>query len=146
MRSLLEDLAVAQHEDDVGVRHVLQPVGDAEDGLPPPEAVERGVHLGGRGGVERGRRLVEDEDGGILDDRPGDGDLLALAAREADASLRDDRVVAVREAQDELVDVGRARRGLHLVDGGVGLPVGDVLADGGAEQDRLLEDDADLLP
>ena len=39
-----------------------------------------------------------------------DGDALALAARQADAALADDRVVALRQPVDELVRLRRAGR------------------------------------
>ena len=39
-------------------------------------------HLHAKLGVEIGERLVEQEDLGLADDRPADGDALALAARE----------------------------------------------------------------
>ena len=45
--------------------------------------------------VERARRLVEQQDRRILEDRPGDRHALALPARQAHAAVADDRVVAV---------------------------------------------------
>ena len=45
---------------------------------------------------ERRGRLVEDQDRGILQDHPGDGDALALAAGELDAALADLGVIARR--------------------------------------------------
>ena len=60
--------------------------------------------------VERARRLVEDQDARIGDQRAGDRDALALAAREAAAALADDRVVAFRQLQDEVVRAGELRR------------------------------------
>ena len=44
--------------------------------------------------VERGRRLVEDQDRRVLQHHAREGDALALAARELDAALADVRVVA----------------------------------------------------
>jgi hypothetical protein len=71
-------------------------------------------------------------------------DALALAARQALAALADQRVVAQRQAQDELVRVGGARRGDDLLARGVGLAVGDVLGDGAEEQEGLLQHQADV--
>ena len=45
--------------------------------------------------VEAGRRLVEDQDRRVADDRAGDGDPLALAAGERHAAFADHRVVAL---------------------------------------------------
>ena len=47
--------------------------------------------------VHRGGRVVEDQDARVHDQRPRDGEPLALAARERDPALADDRVVAVGE-------------------------------------------------
>ena len=50
-------------------------------------------------GVEVRGRLVEDHDRGVLQQQPGDGQPLLLAARHAVAALADDRVVAVGQAR-----------------------------------------------
>ncbi len=61
--------------------------------------------------VERRGRLVEHQDARVLEQRPGDAEALALAARERAAGLGQRRVVAVRQAGDEVVDVrGLGRR------------------------------------
>ena len=52
----------------------------------------------GQGRVEHRRRLVEDEDLGGADERAGEPDALALAARDGDAVLADDGVDAVGES------------------------------------------------
>ena len=60
--------------------------------------------------VERAGRLVEDQDARIGDQRAGDGDALALAARQAAAALADDGVVALGQLEDEVVGAGELRR------------------------------------
>ena len=60
-------------------------------------------------------------------------------------ALADDRVVAVGQALDEGVRVGRPGRRLDLRARGARTPVGDVLGDREREQEGLLEDDRDLL-
>ena len=60
--------------------------------------------------VERAGRLVEDQDARIGDQRAGDGDALALAARQAAAALADDGVVAFGQLEDEVVRAGELRR------------------------------------
>ena len=64
--------------------------------------------------VEVRRRLVEDQDRRVLEERAGDRHALALAARELRAALAHDRVEAVRQRRHELAE----RRALH---GGVEL-------------------------
>ena len=53
------------------------------------------LRLGRR--VDRGGRVVEDQDPRVDDERARDRDPLALAARERDPALADHRVVAVRQ-------------------------------------------------
>ena len=53
--------------------------------------------------VDRRRRLVEDEDARVREQRAGEGDELALAEREPEPALAELRVVAVRELVHELV-------------------------------------------
>ena len=84
--------------------------------------------------------------GGLIEQRAGDRHALALAARERVAALADDRVVAVGQPDDELVGVGRLRRSDDLFDRRVGLAVGDVVADRDREEERLVEDEADVGP
>ena len=79
--------------------------------------------------VERARRLVEDEHGRVAKDGAGDRHPLLLAAREAVAALADERVVAVLEAGDQVVDVRRPRGVLDLLVGRVGPREAQVLAD-----------------
>ena len=58
--------------------------------------------------VERGGRLVEQEDRRVLQEGAGDGDPLALAAGEPRARLADGGVVALGQVKDELVRRRRA--------------------------------------
>ena len=69
--------------------------------------------------VERGRRLVEHEDRRVAQHGPRDRDPLLLAAREAVAALADDRVVALRQRRDQVVDLRGAGSLLDLLVGRV---------------------------
>src|SRR5690606_14474122 len=75
---------------------------------------------------------------------PGDGDALLLAAAQPQAPLPHHGVVAPGEFHDEVVGLGAPGGGDDLVHGGVGPAVGDVLADAGREQERLLQHEADV--
>ena len=79
---------------------------------------------------------------GLGDDGAGEADELALADREVLAALLQVRLVAVLEAHDEVVRADGARGLLDLFVGRVRAAVGDVLADGAGEEERLLEHDA----
>ena len=64
-------------------------------------------HLGA--GVDRARRLVEDEDRGVGEERAGDREQLLLAGADVVALFVDHRVVAVGQRVHEPIDVGGAR-------------------------------------
>ena len=81
---------------------------------------------------------------GLVDQRAGDGDALALAAGEIGAALLDDRVVALRQLGDELVGAGEPRRLHHQRARRGGIGQRDVLVDRAVEQHVLLQHDADL--
>ena len=79
--------------------------------------------------------------------RAGERQALLLAARERDAALADDGVVAVREGVEVGGDAGDLRGPADdRVDGGIVGDVeaeGDVVADRGREQERILRHEAD---
>ncbi len=88
--------------------------------------------------VEGGGRFVQDQDAGVLQDRPGDGDPLALTAGQLDALLADDRAVAERPAGYELVTFRLARDGGDVLVVGIELAIGDIGADRTVEDAGLL--------
>ena len=119
---------------------------DQED-QPPLAPLGEVLHHAQLGlGVERGGGLVEDQDRSVLQHRAGDGEALALAGRELRAALAQQRVEAVLLALDELVGAGDPRGLAHRLVVGLGHRVADVLADGGAEQQVLLQRHGDLRP
>ena len=77
---------------------------------PCHHVAQRGVDLLLGRGVDRRRGVVEHQDPRVGEERPGQGDALALAARQGEAPLADDGVVAVGQARDELVGLGRRGR------------------------------------
>ena len=66
---------------------------------PASELRQRGLHQVLGFGVERGGRLVEDQDRRVLQDRARDGDALALPAGEQRAALADHGVEALRQVR-----------------------------------------------
>ena len=93
-------------------------------------------------GVEIARRFVEDQDLRRGENRAGDREPLLLAAGELDAALADERVVLIRQLDDELVRVGAAGGVLDVGVGGVVPTVGDVVAHGSVEEKDVLLHDA----
>ena len=96
--------------------------------------------------VERARRLVEDEDARVAHQRTGDGDALALAARQARAALANDRLVTLRQFEDELVRAGERRRRGNPLDRHAWVRQRDVVTDRTIEEDVLLQHDPNLPP
>ena len=100
------DAAVLHHEDLVGVLNGGQPVGDGDDGLAPgqlgngllDEVLVLRVNAGGC--------LVQNDDGRVFQDGPGDGDALLLAAGQALARLARRGVVALGQFADKLLALG----------------------------------------
>jgi hypothetical protein len=95
--------------------------------------------------VERSGRLVENQDRVVANDRAGDADPLPLAAGERETAFTDRAVVAVRHAGDELMGIGQFRRLDDLVLGGPGMAVGDVVADGSAEEHGFLQNEGNVF-
>ena len=94
--------------------------------------------------IERARRLVEDEQARIGDERAGDREALLLAAREVRGVLLEHRVEAARQTLDELLGAGRLRAASTTSSKvALGLRRGDVLAHRAAEQEAVLQHDAD---
>ena len=97
------------HDELVGAPDGGKPVRDHERRAARHEALERLLDRALALGVERRRRLVEDEDRRVLEERARDRETLALAAREARAALPHARVEPVGEGVDERERVRGAR-------------------------------------
>ena len=88
--------------------------------------------------VDRGGRVVEDEDARVDREGARDRDPLPLPARERDAALADHRVVALRQPLDELVRLREPRDALDLRVRQLRQAERDVLAHRGGEEERVL--------
>ena len=87
MASLFDDPPTIHDQDAVGRQHRGEPMGDDECGAALHHVVERFLHQHFILGVQRGGGLVKQQDRRILENGAGDGETLALAAREGDAAL-----------------------------------------------------------
>src|SRR5579859_3064221 len=107
--TVLDEASTIDSDDAVRAAHGREPVRDNEDCTPARNllhvCLDRSLALV----VKRAGCLVEYQDAWIHDERTGDRDALALAAREAAAALADHRVVTLRHLQDELVRTGELR-------------------------------------
>ena len=94
----------------VGQRDRGQPVGDDQRRAALHHLAQRQLDPGLGVRVDRRGGVVQDQDPRVHQQRAGDRDPLALAARERQAALADARVVAVGQVADELVSLRPDRR------------------------------------
>ena len=115
VRAARDDAAVVEHDDLVRERDRREPVGDDQRRAAPHRLAqaEPDPRLGRR--VDRGGRVVEDQDARVDDECARDRDPLALPARERDPALADHGVVALRQLLDELVRLREPRDALDLL-------------------------------
>ncbi len=139
-----DDPALVHDDDAVRMPHGREPVGDDDHRAALADVRHVALHDGLAFIVQRARGLVEDEDARVGEERAGDRDALALAARQARTLLADDGVVALRQLADEVVRPRQARRVHHGLDGRGRVRDGDVLAHAAVEQQVLLQYHADL--
>ena len=95
---LLDDEAVLEHDDQVGAAHGREPVGDHEGGTAVQQPTERTLDPPLGGDVDGARRLVQDQDARVGEQRACERDELTLAEREPEPALAELGVVAVPRA------------------------------------------------
>ena len=98
------------------------------------------------GEVERRERVVEHEDVGVVHDRPGDGEPLALAARHVGAALCDAAVQPALHLGHEVAALGDLECVPELGVGGILATESQVGCHGAGEEERTLRHEADGLP
>src|SRR6185312_14417320 len=108
--ALLDDPSFAHDEDQVGIPDRRQPVCDDEARAVRAQCGHGVLHKRFRAGVYRARRLIENEQCGLREERARDRDELLLPRTQIARLLVDDGVVTRRETAYEAVDEGRLRR------------------------------------
>ena len=83
--------------------------GGGKRSAPVQEAPQRALDLLLGADVDRARRLVEDQDARVGEQRPRECDELALSEREPEAALADPRILILDEATSS-VDIGTERQ------------------------------------
>ena len=99
-----------QHRDPVGQVERGLAVRDQQRGPAGHHPVQGGVDLRLDPRVDRGGRVVEQQQPRVGDQRAGERDPLPLPAGQREPLLADHRVVAVRQLADELVGLGGLAR------------------------------------
>ena len=119
-------------------------MGDQDDGAAAHQPLDRVDDRRLRFLIDGAGRLVQDQHRAVFQERPGDGDALALAAGELDPALAHLGLIAVGEPHDEFVRVGRLGGGDHLALARTWPGIRDVLGDAGREEHRILRHHGEL--
>src|SRR5699024_9951957 len=138
----LDDAALFQDDDAVGVADGGQPVGDDEGGAAVHQAVHAGLDHRLGAGVDGAGGLVQDQHRRVGHRRPGNGQQLALALGQVGAVAGQHGVVAVGQPADEAVRVGQFGGHHAFFVGGVQPAVADVVHHGAGDQVGDLQGDA----
>ena len=101
--------------------------------------LERTADCRVRFGIYRGKRIVEDQNIVVLEQRPRDGNALLLSAGQRYAALADRRIVALFKGLDEIVRRRSAGGFKHQLVNRVRLRNADVVPHGSRIQERLLQ-------
>src|SRR5215469_6509797 len=144
MGAVLSQAAAVDRDEAVAMPHGRQPMRNDEDGaalgksrhvlLDDPLALI----------VERTRRLVEDQDARVGNDRARNGETLALTARQAGAALAHNGVVTIGELKDQIMGTGHLCGSDDPFDRHRAVRQRNIVADRAIEQDALLQHHADL--
>ena len=114
-------------------------MGDDKAGSVLHQGAHRLLNLLLGAGVDVGGRLVENQHLGVGEHGARDGQHLLLSLRDVQSVVADDGVVAVRQAHDEVMNLGCLGRGDDLLAGRARAAEGDVVIDGAIEQPGVLQ-------
>ena len=145
MGALLDYIAVAQDQDDVGVADGREAVRDDEARAVGHEGVHGALDELLGAGVDVGGCLVQDQGRSVSQNGAGNGDELPLALAEVGALLVDHKVIAAGQGVDKVVASSGSGGGLYLGIGGVWAAIADVLANRAVEEPGVLQDHGKLL-
>src|SRR2546428_7444458 len=120
-------------------------MGDQQRGAALQETSNSFLNLVLGGAVNRAGRIIQDENTRVGEQGTRNGDALALSARECDAALTNDGLVAILKTGNEGVCLGIFR---GLFNSWLvclfSQAIGDVLRDGSREKEDILLDSRDL--
>mmetsp|Transcript_26216 Transcript_26216/g.53433 ORF Transcript_26216/g.53433 Transcript_26216/m.53433 type:complete len:214 (-) Transcript_26216:526-1167(-) len=144
MLALLDDLAMSEDKNVVGIANGGQTMGDDDCRPPHHERVQRVLHKLLACRIEGGGRLVEEKDARVSDQCARDCHALLLPSAQLASLVATQAGHSVRALADELHGICLDGRSLDLSGRGIFLPVSDVLPDRRRKEDRLLRNQADL--
>jgi len=144
LRAVLYHHTVLDDDDFVCIAQGAQTMGDRDDRAARHQSFQGLDDQMLRLGIQGRRRLVENEDRVVPDQRTSDPNALALTAGECRTAVAHQAGIAVGHARDELVGVGEFGRLNDFVVSGIGPAESDVVADGSPQQHRVLQHEPDL--
>ena len=134
-----------QHHDLVRVLDGGEPVGDDQKRFPPGKRHNGALDFVLILGISEGGRLVQNHNGGVLQNGAGDGDALTLPAGELLARVSGRRIPAMLQPADKFFALGRLSSRQHLLVRGPRTPQPDVLFQGAVKEEVVLRDETDGL-
>lgn len=115
MIAVLEDLALAEDENDVSVLDGGEAVGDDHHGAAVGSALEGSLDETLALRVKAASGLVEEQDARVAHECAGDSYALFLSTRQRHALAADLGVVAIWQRRDKVVDAGVAAHGVQAL-------------------------------
>ena len=144
MGSGFDNFALVDDKYSIGISDRRQSMCDDEGRPITQHAIDRPLKKTFGLRVDAGRRFVEDEYSGIVENRPCKGDELPLTDRESGSSLEYLGLETVRSLFDKLEGVDRFSSGTHLILGRLEFPVAYIVIDRPGEKKRILHHYTDL--
>ena len=136
MRAPLNNDTLIENNDLIAVADRGEPVGNHDAGY--SSFADSLYHIIFRPGIERTRRLIQNDDGRILCQHPGDLQSLSLTAGEVFAVLCQLALISAGSGQYIIVDLGISRSQDHFEILDRIIPHPDVGVDGIFKQDDIL--------
>ena len=145
MGAALDNAAVIQHHDGVGVAHGGKAVRDDKHGAPGHQRVHTALHNGLGARVDGAGRLVHNHHRWVGHSRTCNGKQLALTLAEVRAVAVQHGVVAIGQTADEVVRTGQLRRSNALLVTRIQVAVADIFHHRAGEEIGILQDDAQAV-
>ena len=120
-------------------------MGDHKSGSGLHQVVERAHHQAFRFGVQRTGRLIEDQNGGVLQESAGDRQSLAFTPGQGGTPLADHGVVASGHLGDEIMRPSSPGGGLDFITGGIRPSIRDILGNRNRKEKRFLQNKGNLV-
>ncbi|MNF61828.1 hypothetical protein D3C84_434920 [compost metagenome] len=143
MRAHRHQFSFVHHCNTIGVFYRGQAMGDDQGGAVFHQAWQGLLDQVFALGIEGAGGFIEQQNGRIDQQRPCDGESLALAAGQTEPAITQVGLITVGHGLDKVVGIGNVCRGLNLGQGRRRVAVADVLFDAAEKQRRGLRDQSE---